>query len=208
MLSNLIFSAQEFLKILPGLAIFPLTFYLAWKKIGYNITCSVTTTTQRTSSPRISSILLVNHKDRPVPVYAIQAVIAGKKTFTVEEFNPPLILKAFEAITIETAPYSSLDFSDGPWKPPFGTNELEIFLITGGKTVKIAIENHPSIRKLQKFLSYEHGTKMICHFNGKVYNKNVAYAIAYKKGSEKSKRAQQHRNSKFEFGHCSNFGGT
>ena len=182
---DLVFSVQEFLKILPGLAIFPLTFYLAWKKIGYRVTGSITSTLQRTSAPRISHIVLVNHKDRPIPVYAVQAVIAGKKTFTIEEFDPPLILKALESITIETTPYSSLDFSDGPWKPAFSSKELEIFLITSGKTVKVEIESHPSIRKLQTFLPYEHGVKSSFKFNGKVYNKEVAYAIAYKAGEEK-----------------------
>jgi hypothetical protein len=185
MLCDLVFSAQEFLKILPGLAIFPLTFYLGWKKIGYRVTGSVTSTHQRTSAPRISQIVLVNHKDRPIPVCAVQAVIAGKRTFTIEEFDPPLILKALESITIETTPYSSLDFSDGPWKPPFNSKELEIFLITSGKTVPVAIENHPTIRKLQTFLPYEHGTKSRFKFNGKVYNKDVAYAIAYKEGTER-----------------------
>ena len=115
----------------------------------------------------------------------MQAVIAGRRTFTIEEFDPPIILKALESITIQTKPYSSLEFSDGPWKPPFSSKELNIFLITSGKTVKVALESHPSIRKLQTFLPYEHGTKSSFKFNGKVYNKDVAYAIAYKDGTEK-----------------------
>jgi hypothetical protein len=186
MLCNLVLSTQEFLKILPGLAIFPFTFYLAWKKIGYLVTGSITTTHQRTSAPRISNLVLVNHKDRPIPIYALQAVVSGRKTFTIEEFNPPLILKPLESISIDTQPYSSLDFSDGPWKPALSLEDkIDIFLITGDKTVKVDIESHPNIRRLQAFLSFDHGTKATFKFNEKVYNKDVIYAISYKDGNEK-----------------------
>ena len=117
---ELVFSIQEFLKVIPGLVIFPLSFHLAWKKIGSDkVSCSITIRFNKISASRISAVTLSNHKDRPLTIFGIQAVIENDITYTIESFDPPITLKPLETITIKTNPYSSLYMGLEKWNPSF-----------------------------------------------------------------------------------------
>lgn len=177
---DLVFSLQEFLKILPGIAIFPLSFYLAWKKIGYNVSCATTMGSNKITAPRISTVTLTNHKDRPVTIFAIQAVIEKDITYTLDEFDPPMILKALETVTITTSHYSSLMIGDAKWEPEFVLpQQVEIFLITDSKVIKCKMICHPSLNRIHHFDIYMPVSKITKKFNGVVYNENAKFAITY-----------------------------
>lgn len=183
MVCDLVFSLQEFLKIVPGLAIFPLSFYLAWKKIGTSISCSITMRSNRITARRISNVVLTNHKDRPITIFAIQAV-AKDISFVVEEFDPPIVLKALETMTIDTRPYSMLELGDSEWEPDF-LQKLEIFLITPRKkAIKCKEESHPSVVKMRAFNHLKTASKITKTFNGVAYNDKAKYAISFKQNSD------------------------
>ncbi len=106
---NLVFSLQEFLKLVPGLVLFPFSLYFAWKKIGNKVLASISTSHEMIVAPRISSVAIRNMRDKPLTVFEIYAVIDDDVYFQVEKFDPPIIIKPLESALIETRPYSRLN---------------------------------------------------------------------------------------------------
>lgn len=129
MTCDLIFSLQEFFKIVPGLAIFPISFYLAIKKIGTGVSFSYTWTISSLGE-RISSIVLVNRKDRPAIIKGVIAVCEGIE-IDLHTFQEPLILKAYEATRVVPEPYSFLTFKGEKWVIPHKASKgnIDLFLI-------------------------------------------------------------------------------
>lgn len=183
-MSELVFSIQEFLKIVPGIAIFPLSFYLAWKKIGASVSCSITIQLKRTSARRISDVVLTNNKDKPITIFAIQAVIDNDTTFVVEKYDPPFVLKSLETATLNTKPYSTLMVGNSKWEPEFMVpQKIDIYLVTPTKVVKCKMASHPSLERLSSFSHLAQASKINKTFNGVTYNENAKYAITYKDDS-------------------------
>ena len=183
-MSELIPSIQEFLKIVPGLTIFPLSFYLAWRRLGTNVSASFAVHHERTLAKRLNTILLNNHKDKPVVIYSIQAVIQKEVTYEVQAFDPPLILKAHESLRVETEPYSQLVLSTGPYEPELNLENVELYLVLANRTYRCRKEHHPHLAPLVEFKDYARAAKSTNQFNGLVYNDNAAYAITYRMNGE------------------------
>ncbi|WP_202417029.1 hypothetical protein [Duganella qianjiadongensis] len=129
MACDLIFSFQEFFKLVPGLAIFPFSFYLAVKKIGTGVSFSYVWSVSSIGE-RISSVVLVNRKDRPVIIKGIIAECGGVE-IDLHTFQEPLILKAYEAIRVVPEPYSFLTFKGEKWVIPHkpGKPNIDLFLV-------------------------------------------------------------------------------
>jgi hypothetical protein len=181
---DLIFSLQEFLKIVPGLVIFPFTMYLVWKKLGVKVTASISTRNERTVAPRISDVVLMNLKDKPVTVFAIYAVIDGDISWELDKFDPPIVLKSLESTRIETQPYSELWLDSGNFSPDFIKSNIEIFLVLSHKVVRCKMVTHPNLMHIPAFASYRNASKHTKRFNNIVYNEFAAYAITYSLNSE------------------------
>ncbi|NTU57854.1 MAG: hypothetical protein HGB00_02885 [Chlorobiaceae bacterium] len=178
---DLVFSMQELLKIVPGIAIFPLSFYLAWKKIGESVSCSVTISTSRISAGRVSAVVVTNHKDKPITIFEIQAVSDNDITFVVEKFDLPLVIKALETVTIDAKPYSALLVDGNKWEPDLiGQQKIDIYLVTPRKTIKCKMLSHPTLDKIPEFEKYRQAIKVNKTYNGIAYNENAKYAITYK----------------------------
>lgn len=182
---DLVFSLQEFLKLVPGMAIFPLSFYLAWKKIGTSVSCSVSYGTSRVSANQFKDIVLANNKDKPVTIFEIQAVMDNDISFSIDKFNPPIVLKSLEMISISAKPYSSLIIGEEQWEPePFFSGKLDIYLSTSAGIVKCKNESHPDTNAFEKLIQFNHASKITKKFNGIVYSgEKAAYAITYKSGT-------------------------
>lgn len=182
---DLVFSAQEFLKIVPGLVVFPFTMYLAWKKLGVKVTASITTRHERTVAPRISDVVLMNLKDKPVTVFAVYAVIDGDIYWELDKFDPPVVLKSLESTRIETRPYSALLLDSVKFEPDFiMAKNIEIFLLLSHKVVKCKIVTHPNLMHIPAFKGYRNASKHTMQFNNIVYNEYAVYAITYSLNSE------------------------
>ena len=178
---HLVFSLQEFLKIVPGLILLPLSLYLGWKKVGTKIVTSISVEHQITLAPRISSIVLINKKDKPLVVFAAYAVINKEVYFRVETFNPPLVVKPLEATQIETEPYSELSIGLTKFEPDFVlSNKVEIYLALTEGIIKCKMANNPDLNSIPAFKKYRIATKIVNKFNGIVYNDDAAYAILYR----------------------------
>lgn len=181
---ELVFSIQEFFKLVPGLVIFPLSFYLAWKKLGTNVSASYSVRHQKTVEPRLDSVVLTNHKDRPLTVFSIHAVVANEIIYEVEEFDPPIVIKALESIRIETTAYSSLHVGGDSYRPDSaGFNEVTLYLCVPGRVVRCSHIDTPSSLRLVSQLGCRMARKQTNRFNHQVYNDDAKFAITYKLGS-------------------------
>ena len=177
---ELIDTVKEFLKIVPGLILFPLSCYLAWKKISNKILISYTTYHSRTSATRIGNIVLSNIKDKPVPIFAIYATINRHISLKIEEFNPPLILKGLESLSVETTPVSNYYIGMDEYEPSFMMPEkVELYVISVGRIIKCKLINSHSIDSFRNFSHYSMASSSTRKLNGFAYNNNVLYAIIY-----------------------------
>ncbi len=180
---DLVFSVQEFLKLVPGIAIFPLSFYLAWKKIGSSISCSVKWQSSRISANRISNVVITNNKDKPVTIFEIIGIYENHIYFIIEEFKSPMILKSLETTSITTSHYSNLDLPDGNWEiEPSHANKFQIYLSTPDGLIKCKLKIDPVYQKNKMLDEYIFASKMTRTFNGIAYNNKAAYAVTFPSG--------------------------
>ena len=177
---ELVLSIQEFLKIVPGLVIFPLSFYLAWKKLGTKVVASPTFGFDRTTAYRITHVDLSNLKDRPMAIHSMHAVVNNEISYEIDKFEPPLILKALESLRIETRPYSRLWLGSEKYKPDFVLpNRIDIYLVLSDRMIKCEPGSHPSLLPFKTLNKYQRANKETERFNNVVYNEHAAYAITY-----------------------------
>ncbi|VVN13293.1 hypothetical protein [Pseudomonas fluorescens] len=173
-------SVKEFLKVAPGLILLPLSGYLAWKKISNKVLASFSTYHSRTSASRIGNIVLSNLKDKPVPIFSIYATIDRHIAIKVEEFNPPIILKGLESLSIDTSPVSNYYIGKDEYEPNFmPPRKIELYVFSIGRPIKCKITNSHSIESFKEFSHYSTAISSTRKFNGFVYNDNVLYAIIY-----------------------------
>ena len=180
----LIFSLQEFLKLVPGLAILPFSLYLAWKKLGASVSASYSVRHENTVEPRLDTIVLTNHKDKPLTVFSIHAVIANEITYEVEKFDPPIVLKALESVRVETTPYSSLHIGEQSYRPDIAAfDQVTLYLCVPGRIVRCQEINTPGSMHLASRADYRIASKGTNRFNDCVYNEDARFAVTYKLGS-------------------------
>ena len=181
---DLVFSLQEFLKIVPGIAILPLSLYLAWRKIGVKILASISTSHGIGTAPRISGIVLRNMKDKPFAVFSIYALINNKIYYKVEDFDPPIIVGSLESARVETRPYSQLSLGADKFEPDFmPPNKIDIYLVCAEKLIKCKRVSHPDAGFVPALKRYRLATREVRTFNGVVYDDDAAYAIIYRLNS-------------------------
>ncbi|WGK88337.1 hypothetical protein [Pseudomonas migulae] len=177
---ELVESIKEFLKIAPGLLLLPFSCYLAWKKISNKILASFSTSHSKISATRIGNVVLSNLKDKPVPIFSIYATIDRHISIKVEEFNPPLILKGLESLSIETTPVSKYYIGRDEYEPSFmSPQKVELYIVSIGRPIKCKLVNPHSIESFREFSQYSMATTHTKKFNNFIYNDNVAYAIIY-----------------------------
>lgn len=182
---DLVFSIQEFLKLVPGLVIFPFSLYFAWKRIGNKISASISSSHEITMASRISSVVVRNMKEKPLTIFAIYAVVNNEVYFQVEKFEPPIIVRPLEAIKIDTRPYSCLSLGIEKYEPRFLPSKgIEIYMVLAQKVIKCKMVSHPDTAAIPAFRKYRLATKEVRTFNGLVYNDDAAYAIMYRVNSE------------------------
>ncbi len=182
-MTEYLFSFQEFLKVVPGLLIFPISLYLGLQKIGTKVSARISFGSNPISPFCIRYVDLRNMKDRTIVIYSIFASIDNDEyLLELKKCNPPLILKAHQSIVAEIPPYSFLllegkrfDLDDSMMK------KTTIFLELAHKTVKCDTLNYhkPISKKLSKHRILQNVTN---NFNGIIYDKHAVYAITY--GSE------------------------
>jgi len=180
MTCDLIFSFQEFIKLVPGLAIFPFSIYLAVKKIGTSVSFSYVWSVGNIGE-RISSVILVNRKDRPVIIESVVAVCEGVE-IELHVFREPLILKAYEAVRVVPEPYSFLTYKGEKWQIPHKVSEqnIDLFLTLPNGRHKCRPLFKAPWYFVGKFRSAPAASKHTVMHNGIVYNPDtIKFIVDY-----------------------------
>lgn len=170
----------DFLKFATIVTI-PFALYIYWTKIGYKVSSSYSWRVGRFVAGGIGSVTLINMKDRPVAIFGIFAVMDGL-LFKLREFDPPLILKGMEAMTVDVDQVSERRLGSNlfEWRLPVDKHaEINIYLSTASKTVKCRRQGPPSAiyfaLKQRLRLVNSHTTR----FNNLIYDHRTAYAVTY-----------------------------
>lgn len=180
---ELVFSIQEFIKLVPGLILFPFSLYLSAKKIGEKVAVTYSISSSRICATQLSSIALTNLKDKPIAVFSIYCVIGKDVMFEVDKFSPPLILKSLETIGVKPAQFSYLDIGgDAIDVADYTFEKMQIFLETDRGIVKCVHLKNASMYGRQLAGGYRIASKITKNINGVVYNDFAAYVIVYEKG--------------------------
>jgi hypothetical protein len=184
MYCDIVFSIQEFLKVIPGIVLFPLSLFLGWKKIGVSVSFNYSFNMDNLGS-RFTSLVLVNNKDKPVIINQITIGYAGVN-FVLDEFIPPLILKPYESILVEPKDYSYLEVKNVLWEIPYNVSEhpkIYIYIPTGIYNCNL-LGKRKSIFKVKRPIT-NLAKKLTFKSNGKVYNPfTTLYVIVYKYESQ------------------------
>ncbi|TLU82454.1 MAG: hypothetical protein FDX21_08105 [Chlorobium sp.] len=183
-MSEYFFSFQEFLKIVPGLLIFPISLYLGLQKIGTKVSAGISFGNNPISPLCIRYVDLRNMKDRTIVIYAIYVSITDNELLLeLKKCNPPLILKGYQSIIAEIPPYSFLLLDGNKFELDKSMIEnTTIYLELAHSTVKCNTLNYqnqnqkPINKKLSKYRILENVTN---NFNGIIYDEHAVYAITY-----------------------------
>jgi hypothetical protein len=166
---------------LVGLVTLPFTIYFFWKKLGHKVAASYSWRVGPLIASGIGTVTLINMKDRPLAILEIYAVM-DNLSFKLKEFDPPLILKAMEAVSVKadivSKRYLGREVYD--WKPPAGKPaDVDIFLSTASKTIKCHRQGPPSrlgFTMKRKLYLIVDKTNL---FNEVIYNDKAKFAITY-----------------------------
>lgn len=151
--------------------------YLTFKKFGNSVSVTYTVEFKELVAPRISDVVLTNYKDKPVSIFSIIAVFDKDISLTLHDCKPPLILKPYETLSIETEPYSSLSINGDPYEPKF--SDAEIFIETTNKLIKCRATKKSNIEQ-----SYRRSMKKIRRFNGIIHSDLYKYLLVYRVDGE------------------------
>ena len=165
---------------MPGLALFPFTGYLAWKKLGTSVSCSAMITSSHFLPTRFSSVVLSNNKDRPVTIFEVIAVVEDHVQLLVEKFDPPLVLKSLETISMSTTPYSALRVGGKDWEPELLLgSKLDFYIGIPGGYKKCSTLHRPVMLSPISMSGFVTADRETSSYNGKVISSSVRFILLY-----------------------------
>ncbi|MGA8135249.1 MAG: hypothetical protein WCA48_14055 [Pseudomonas gingeri] len=168
----------EFLKVVPGLILLPISFVVGWKKLGHKAVISYQETYQQFQAPRLTRVVLTNLKDKPLIIHALYADIDHHALFTIKEFETPLVVKGLESVVIETEPVSAYDIDHDPYEPPLSSIK-DVYVVTTGKQFRCDIDNTPTVYALAKQGLYKQIKTITYAYLGLTFNDEVRYGLSF-----------------------------
>ena len=172
-----------FMKIVPGIVMLPLSFYLGFKKIGTKATLSYTLTKQAHTAGSISSVTISNKKDKPIVLYDIYIKINNETIIEIKKFSPPVVIKGLETTVIEFEDVSS--YSDGERDVALHSffdsdNLLDFYSSTPDSCLKFKLQgiSSPMAQAFKSNSPFVTPTRK--EFKGIIYGRNIRWAITYK----------------------------
>ena len=146
--------------------------FFAWRKIGNKVNVTYTVTSGGSFHTRINNIVFQNKKDKPLSIYKIVAVFDKNYYLEIHKCAPPLILKPYESINVETEEFSYLSIGTDRYFPEF--LDAEIYIESDDKIIKCKAKPHKTL-----VFNYTEISKTTKKFNDIVYNDYVTYILVY-----------------------------
>ena len=154
------------------MAIFALYFYI--QKIQKKVVAQFNVSWQLFSEPYISKLVLTNKKDNTLTIWSAHATIYKDIRVELDVFDPPLVLKPYETLSISLPKYSTLLLNGEEYDPNYSFESTKIYLDIGSKDLVCESEVKKDVLH-----HYREAKKYTAHFNGHVYNKTVAFILVY-----------------------------
>lgn len=155
-----------------------ITILLSSKKIGNKVTVHYKIVSDIISAQRIDDIVLVNHKDKPVPIFGIYAQFENEIILEVAVCDPPIVIEPYGAVSIKTKAHSKLYKNNDVFEPDY--SKAIIVLDSVGKLITCKLNN----RNIKELLKYERINKSTTSYNGIVHDGRDPYAILYVRNEE------------------------
>ncbi|WP_279487961.1 hypothetical protein [Aeromonas veronii] len=154
---------------------FLLSCYYFIQKTGNNISIGYGIGSDRYSDLQISSIVISNRKDKTISIWSIDAVLDGRIQYNVHTPKAPIVLKAWESISITPTKYTSLDYNGEAINLNNFLGKIEFYVSLGNKNIKCKKVSRTYI----SFKKYPVATKFSMSFGEWIYNEKVRYILAY-----------------------------
>jgi len=148
--------------------------YFAQEKIRTKVTVFPTFTKGLYIADYISNVVITNKKDKAVSVWSVHALFEKQYQLELDKFDPPLILKPYESISISLPSYSTASIDSDEFEHDLVNQHLEFYIDIGDKLLKC---NHQTKQNLLN--GFTHMSKQRALFNGHVFNGRVSYILAY-----------------------------
>jgi hypothetical protein len=149
-----------------------LAVYLGSKKFGYRLVAQYTISGGPFRATRISQIILINKKDKPIALYSVYAIFNGEVRLQLDDFKIPVIIKPFECISLPTQEYSHLSIGNNEFSPEF--EKIDIYAEVDETLIKCESTRKPKIS-----MGYREVMIHRCSYNDFVYDESVAYILVY-----------------------------
>ncbi|EGY5283238.1 hypothetical protein [Acinetobacter baumannii] len=150
-----------------------ITILLSSKKIGNSVAAYYSSSWNSLSAERIDDIVLINYKDKPVPIFGIYAVFDKQYILEVEKCDPPIIIEPYGSVSIKTKPHSKLYINEDEYEPDY--MKATLLLDSVGKMIKCKsykknLIGSPDFKQIGKFTN---------RFNGVVHAGRHPYVLTY-----------------------------
>lgn len=162
------------------------TIFFSWRRVGYKVGAIYSWQMNRITASGISSVTLLNYKDRPIPLFSLDAILDGR-SLNLKKFEPPLILKPLEVITVKIEPASAYYDENGIIDLNSKTTnqfQAEIYISTTDKNIKCIPKGpceHGAIIDKRKLGKITKGTHRYC---GHIISDKILYAVHYMDGEK------------------------
>jgi len=178
---------ETFLKVAPGIILFPLSAYLALQKYGQKITLSYSGYANTYSASRFTNGTITNKKDKSISVHSIFIKINKEMCMEIKEFCPPIAIKSYESLNFEFDDVSH--YSCGEDILHYGeilfSGPIEFFACTPQGIIKCALVFVPDARDFASREELRLITPVRHVFHGITFDERVCSAIKFtNKGSE------------------------
>ena len=148
--------------------------YFAIQKFGNKVSAQYTVSMDLYTSEHISNIVLSNKKDKTLNIWSVHALFEKEYQLELDKFDPPLILKPYESVSVSLPKYSSASIGSDVFNPDFMSPHLEIYADIGDKLLKCSQHS-----KKDQLKNFKHISKQNTQFNGHIYNDRVSYILSY-----------------------------
>jgi hypothetical protein len=175
---------SEFLKLVPGVILLPISFIIGWKKIGHRATISYSLVHENFQAPRLNNLLLTNLKDKPLIVHALYADVEHHALLKIKEFETPLVVKGLESTVIETDPVSSYCIARTSYDPPLSDIKA-VYVVTTGKRFRCLIDNTPTLYSIAKGDQYKEIKAKTFSYLGLTFDSHVRYGLSFEVAGER-----------------------
>jgi hypothetical protein len=162
------------------------TIFFSWRRIGYKVGAIYSDQMNRLTASGISSVTLLNYKDRPIPIFSLD-VILGERSLNLKKFEPPIILKPLEVTSIEIDPVSAYYDKNGKIdlnSKTTDSSQVEFYISTTDKNIKCIQKgpcDHWSVIKKRKLGIISKSTVTYC---GHIISDKILYAVHYMDGKK------------------------